>query len=366
MALGAIALAACDAASPPCGAACTPDPDIVAGVDLAALFAPPTPAERALTAAARAERDAERAGRYAFADVATHRAPGPREPEEWRVVAALDAARPRDTLFYAAIRLPPRPLGDVRTRPFLLVLPSADAVAADVPAALPIAEYAHGEIVFGVVAFRGQVLRVGGRAYRSPAPPAPYDADVDDALAVLGYAARAGAALLVDPARKGLYGFGRGGGVALLTLGRARTPDEHVRLVVSLAAPTTFFTPGLRDDARRYLQGRPLETVPGFAPVLAPVLDALRAGSLALAEARAALLLRSAAYVAAPPPYTLAIHGADDGTVPVEHGRALVMLTGRTTAAYLELPDAGHETLATGPAARSPVTEALRSHLGVP
>ena len=309
---------------------------VVEGVDLDALFAPPTQAE--IDAVAR-----EVAGRPpSVASVETVATVDLGGRETVRVVAGRDASGA--VAFVGAVHQPPRPAGDQRARPLRLIL--TDGPDVDLERALgvpPLRDPLDGEFVSVVLAYRGQRLSVAGRSFGSDVPPEPYDRDADDALALVAHA-RASASLdRSDPDRLLTVGWGRGGTVALLATARGLGPD----MVVTLGAPSDFFLPSVRADARRFLTGAPVSALPALASVLEASAAPVRDRTATVAQARLALLRRSPAPFTRPPPYVVAVHGGRDQAVPVEHGQALTEVFGTTESLYLQVNEADHTSVLT-------------------
>lgn len=336
-------LAACDATGNDGSGPPIPD-EVVDGVNLSDLFARPTNGERAAVRAEWAARDAARSTRYTYT-----LAPAVRTADGADlIVYTVRAGATGDVLHHGVVRLPPRAGGDVAPRPVVLVVPphtatlTLEAALSDVPLAGPPTQ----DVVHVVVAFRGQTLDVAGTAYASPADPAAtYDLDVDDALALLD--AVLAREPLADDARVAVAGYDRGGTAALLAA--ERDAPAGLALVTSLAAPTDFFQPSVRQAARHYLTGTSTGALPAFDDVAATVLAPLRGGQGDLAAARRALLRRSPAYFVGPPPFVFAAHGALDPVVPVGHGRALSGVIGTEGASYLESEEDDHGSLPDSP-----------------
>ena len=324
----ALASAACDAptAEPPDPPG--PGPGVVEGVDLDALFEAPSPVEQQQVARDVASRPPSVA---AVVPVQTIELAN---RESIHVAAGLDANG--DTAFVGAIRQPPRLPGDQRARPLLLVLSYGPDVELETALGVPpLRADLQDEFVTVVAGYRGQRLRVGGRTYASGRAAEPYDTDASDAAALVAYArARAGEDR-ADPDRLVVVGWGRGGTVALLASARGL----RSQLVVTLGAPTDFFLPSVRADARRFLLRQPLSRLPEVEPVLLESVGALRDGLRSPAEARRELLARSPAYAGALATYVVAVHGEVDVRVPVEHGRRLAG-AGSIEDVYLEIDGA--------------------------
>jgi hypothetical protein len=332
----ALLLAACDGGGPDPNPPV--EPEVVDGVNLTALLAPPTNAERAAIRAEWPSLAGARAARYAYTVEATVEAA---DGADLVVYAGRDAAS-QAVLHYGFVRLPPRPPGDVARRPAVLVLPE-DAAALTPEAALatlPLEGSVVDEFVYVALAYRGQALDVGGTTYASPPDPAAaYDLDAEDARAF--FDAALARTPLADPARTAAVGYGRGGTAALLAEARGGPFD----LVASLAAPTSFFLSSARDAAHVYLSSGAPGALPAFDDVAATVLDPLRGGGGDVAAARLALLRRSPAFFAGPPPFILAAHGVLDFVVPVAHGDALGLVQGEPEAVYLRRDEDDHASL---------------------
>jgi hypothetical protein len=334
---------------------------IVEGVNLTELFRPPTPAEMGAVRTAWAARDAGLGARYAFEFVTEV---GAADGADLRVYRARGEG---DTvLFHGVVRLPPRPPGDVRRRALLLVLPDGDggtsaSVLSD--GTLPIRPEELDDLVLALLAYRGEPLDVEGVAFASEAAPSPYDLDPDDALAFAGFVRGLGGGVLVDPARVGVLGLGRGGGTALLTEPR----QNPWGVVVDLAGPTDFFLESFRDRVAALLRGQDGGALPGIEALAEEIVYPLRDSLLTVEQARFELLRCSARYFAAVPPFVAVAHGAEDLVVPVQHSRALDLSmdepTGETTWVNLEVAGADHTSLLDEGAVVELVSDALREHL---
>ena len=354
LALLTLALAGCDTTSCErsgldCPGPGSSDVDVVAGVDLAALFARPTGAEiEGVLSEWRGGPTPEQ--QVAFRDVALYSL-GNRESISVLAGAQADESA---AVVYAAVRQPPRPAGDVRTLPLVLVLgdtPGADVETMIRDLALP--DGLKDEVVLVFLAYRGGTLRVQGETYSSGVPADPYAGDGEDAWALLAYlASRSPASAPYDAQRLAIIGHGRGGSVALLEAARAKVRTRAVpRLVLSLAAPASFFTPTSRFAARQYLLGNSPGTLPAVESVMQATAGAVRSGEATLAEARVGLVRRSASWFFMPPrlpapPYIVAAYGEADIVVPIEDGRALDFLTGQPDRGlYFELENTGHQSI---------------------
>lgn len=360
--LSAVALlAACDTGEPDDGGPLVPTPDeIVAGVNLTALFEPPTLTERETVRAAFAARDQGLAARYTFEFVAAHEGD---DGAELRVYRARDAEG-GTVLFHGVVRLPLRPQGDNRLRPLLLVLPDGDGGTTDaLLGALPIGTAEREEFVYALLAYRGGPLLVADTTYASDAATSPYDRDVDDALAFLAHVRSLGTQVLVDPERVGVLGLGRGGSTALLTEARTHPYD----VVVDLAGPTDLFLDSFRSRVRSLLQGQDGGSFPGIEALADAIVYPLRDSAMTVEQARIELLRRSPRFFAGPPPFILVVHGELDPVVRVAHSRVLDLQrygTGSgSPAVYLELPEDDHVSILTDFEAVSLVTSQLREHL---
>jgi dipeptidyl aminopeptidase/acylaminoacyl peptidase len=330
-----------------------PGRDVVAGVDLDALFAAPGPAEGAAIEADWAQRSPGAAG------VVVERAdaiPLGSSSLGVRVVShEVDGRR-----HYGAI------------------LASAEAP----PASVPILVYAHGgdagvsveevvlvaatlalasdDFVILVPSFRSEPLRWAGEVWISEGEASPWDRDVDDALALLDVALLTTPA--ADPERIGVLGLSRGGAVGLLMGIR----DPRIAAVVSFFAPTDFLGPFVREVVRETLLGRPPE-LPGVRVLSERFIGPLKAGALTVEEVRLELLRRSAARFAARLPAVQLHHGTADEVVPVEeagHLEAAMAAEGRGPPEFEAhiYPGATHNPL-TMPLSLSRTREFLRRFL---
>ena len=346
--------AGCDSATPPLvecpGAAdCVdPGPDTAAGVNLTALFAAPTPAERDSVAARLARTGGTDAPRISGA-TATPLAPDADGTRYTRLSFTDAAGR---TVTSAVVRTPFAGVSPSGLLPVLLILTdgSGDASEAD----FLTGETARGldrNVIQVVVAARGAALtaRTAGSTAQTPYPSAvaadPYRADVLDLLAVADNLALVPRA---DAARVGAVGVGRGGAVALLAAERRGSgAASRFRAVASLGAPTSLFDLSFQTAARSALLGRAVPPLPAAEALLAPV-RALAAGQISPAEARLRLLELSAVAAANRLPATFAFHATPDDIVPPAHlARLQEQGDGPTTAPrrFETVVDGRHETL---------------------
>lgn len=346
-----VAASACDSGSS-CersGLGCPPtDPgadEVVTGVDLGALFAAPRPDEiEAVLAGWRTAPDSAALLReVAVLDL------GGRE-----TVRVIEGRRPGlGVAFVGAVRQPPRIAGDARQRPLLLVLgDEPDADVGQLIESLAVRRDLRDDVVMVFLAYRGGALRVAGRSFPTAAPADPYAADGEDAWALVTGLGSVVSDPSIDVGRFAIVGHGRGGNVALLEAARARERGRGLpRYVLSLAAPTSFFTPTSRFSARQVLTGQPAGPLPAIAGVLDATALAVRDGERTAEGARLELLRRSGAFFFAPPrlstpPFLFAAAPISNVVVPLEDARALDYLNGQPDRGlYLELEGETHTSI---------------------
>ena len=351
--LAAVLAAGCDSAvscpgDPSCPEAPGGPGEVVAGVDLAALFAAPTVAERDSVAARLARTggtDAPRAVRIEATQLAT-------DTDATRYVLLTLTVEGGQTAAFGLARIPSNAFGAGAPLPVLVLLPDGDGRTSE--AAFLTGQVAAGldrETVQIALAARGAGLTsrgVGPQQSSSTAvvrrpdlPAGPYRADILDVLALadlLGTVPRA------DLSRVALVGVGRGGAVALLA---AERRPGRFRAVASLGAPTSLFDPTVRAAVRNELLGLSRVNLPAVDALLAPV-RALRAGEVSLDEARLRLLDLSAAPFADRLPATLAFHADPDDVVPTAHlDRLREQGEGSLGARrrFVRVPEGRHEAL---------------------
>ena len=144
------------------------------------------------------------------------------------------------------------------------------------------------------MALRGGALRVDGQTFQSATTDeGPFSPVLSgDALALLDYVQSRAETFNANPERVGFIGYGTGGTI-LLTAGARTNADDYL---FTLAAPTTFYEPSVRDAARSYLRtGAAQNPFPGLTSVLDSTVGRVRDQTLSIAEARQRLLLRSPA-----------------------------------------------------------------------
>ena len=322
LALAALLVAAgCDSPAPDCpGVAGCPEPpgsDVVAGVDLAALFAAPTPAERDSVAARVARTPATTAA--PVVSVVTTALPS--DADATRYLRLDLRAADGTTLAYAVARIPAVDGGAGEPLRTILFLPESPGDASE--AGFLTGSSARGldrTAVQIVVAFRGATLTArspqpGAPPVRSTATAAaePYRTDVADLLAL---AARVAAVPRADPERVVAVGAGRGGAAVLMA---AEREPGRFDAVATLGAPASLLDGTVRAAVRTLLLTRTNPSrLPDAAALFAPVLD-LRDRRISPAEARLRLLELSAVTLADRLPALAALHAEPDDIVPTSH-----------------------------------------------
>lgn len=310
--------------------------EVVAGVNLTTLFAPPTPSERSAVEADWAQRSPAAAevveefeeevslgGEALRVRVVSHQVDGQRH-----FGAVLQAAEP--------------PVGPI---PVLVYAHGGDqGVGLEevllVAAALGLRSQ---DFVMVVPSLRSESLRVGSRSWRSEGIASPWDRDVDDALGLLDVALKT--VPFADPERIGVLGFSRGGAVGLLMGIR----DPRIDAVVSFFAPTDFFGPFVEGVVRETLRGSP-PGLPGINFLADQVIAPLQDGRRSEAEARLELMRRSSARFADRLPAVQVHHGTEDRIVPVEEAQHLIQAMTELGRGEPEFeahiyPGAGHSPL---------------------
>jgi dipeptidyl aminopeptidase/acylaminoacyl peptidase len=284
--------------------------DVVGGVDLAVLFAPPTSAERTAIQADWAQRVPEAVGiEEEHAEGATIGG----VPAHVRIVSHLvDGHRH----FGAIIEPASEPAGEL---PVLIFTHGGDqGVSVDevlfVAGALGMTA---DEFVFAVPSFRSEPLHLGESTWQSAGPSSPWDRDADDALSFLEVALLT--TPFADPGRIGVLGLSRGGTTGLLMGIR----DPRISSVVSYFAPTDFFGPFVEEVVRETLLERPPE-LPGIDFLVNRIVERLQDGTLSVEDGRLELLRRSPAWFADRLPSVQLHHGTADTVVPVDEAHRLV------------------------------------------
>ena len=350
----ALCLAAAGCDSQTCPADCAPPPEpappvVVDGIDLTALFAPPTAAERD-TVAARAVRAVEPAV------VSVEATPVRTDPDATRLLRLDLRGASGETLAYGLARVPAvgAAPGTLRT---VVLLPEApgDVSEADFYAG-PEARGVEQTTVQIALAYRGATVAVRDasgvvRRFTSAAAAEPYRTDVADLLALTE---RLSSVPRTDPARLAAVGVGRGGAVALLAAERAQGRFAGVG---TISAPTTLFDATVLADARRLIEAGVRSRLPSSDALFAP-LAALRAGQISLAEARLRMLALSPIALADRLPTLVAVHAAPDAVVPTAHLDRLAAEGDGTTGAprrFLRIEDVLHEDVGTATDARAPI-----------
>lgn len=307
------------------------------GVDLLALFAPPTAAEREAVAADWATREVVAEAVVEEAERVVQVGGG---SVRLRVISHVVDGHRHHGAVLEPLAPPPG------TVPILVYAHGGDG-GVSLDEVLLVAEalgLAPDDYVIVVPSFRSESLRIGGDTWVSQGPASPWDRDVDDALALVEVAIAA--VPFADPGRIVALGLSRGGAVALLMGIR----DPRIRGVVSYFAPTDFFGPFVQDVVREVLAGS-TPALPGVDALARDFIEPLREGVITTQDVRLELLRRSSARFAQRLPAVQIHHGTADDVVPVEEAQHLVsamQALGRGPPefqAYI-YPGAGHSPLA--------------------
>jgi dipeptidyl aminopeptidase/acylaminoacyl peptidase len=306
---------------------------IVEGVNLSALFAPPTQAEIDAVKEEWSRRDVSAQG----VEIVATTTDGDLEV----VVVSHTVGGVRH---YGAILAPIGAQPD--TLPILVYAHGGDGgvdvddLLAGIPLLLP---NTADSFLFVIPSFRDEPLDFDETRYRSEGPASPWDRDVDDALALVNVADQLFES--ADPDRIGVLGFSRGGCVGLLMAIR----DPRIDLVVEFFGPTDFFGPFVQEVTEEALRGTPRD-LPGLDYLDAELIQPLKSGAITEAELRLEMLRRSPVYFAERLPEVQVHHGTADDTVPVGEAERLIEVMrslGRDAPefeAYL-YPGAGHDPL---------------------
>lgn len=283
---------------------------IVAGVNVTALFAPPSASERLAVQQDWASRDVVPHD-ITLVDSA-HLSLGFAKASVRIVSFQVDGI-----LEYGGIIVPDS--AKLGQTPVLVYCHPGDA-GENVNQVLSIIPYAlgatSGDFIYVIPSFRGEDLTFQGIAHHSAGEPSPWDRDVDDARALL--TATLSTTPEADSTRVGAVGFSRGGCVAML-LGER---DTRIDLAVDFFGPTDFFsefTQGVVEDA---LQDS-LRDLPGLADLDDQVIQPLKNEQITIAQARSEILRRSPVYFLDRLPPTQGHHGTIDDIVPVSEALRL-------------------------------------------
>lgn len=326
-ALLAVLLSACSDAT---------GPEVVAGVNLTELFAPPTPAEIFATLDDWGHRDVSAQGVEVIQSASVPL--GFSTTVNVRVVSHTVAGVRHVGAVVVPAGAAPASL------PVLVVSHPGDA-GIDLDAALGLLAFGFGstldDYVLVVPSFRSETLVFGATGYHSEGTPSPWDRDVDDALALLNVAI--GITPEADTSRIGALGLSRGAGVALLMAIR----DRRIAAVVEFFGPTDFFGSFVQDVVREALLGMPRD-LPGLNDLDAQFIQPLKRGELAIADVRPQLVRRSPVYFVDRLPQVQVHHGTADSIVPVsqaERLRDVMQAAGRGPPAFefYLYPGGGHD-----------------------
>ncbi len=301
VALVALLLAGCDLTST--------DDGLVGGVDVDALFAPPTADERNAILDKWADRDlsvrnfevlGQRSEELENGDfdiqLVRHEVDGKRHVGAFIVPSEADG--PLSLIIY-------NHGGD-----------SGVSIDDDVLPLITGMDELGQAFAYVVPAFRSQSVEAGGFSFTSEGEPSPWDGDVDDALALLNAATEN--LELTDGSRIGVIGFSRGATVAQLMAIR----DDRIDAVVSFFGLTDFYGPFVRQlitDALRDGSNPP----PGMDVLIQDFIEPLQRGDLSIQDVRSQLTRRSVVEFAGRLPALQVHHGEDDPVIPTEEALAL-------------------------------------------
>lgn len=283
---------------------------IVEGVNLTALFKPPTEEERNLVLADWSAR--------------TYAAIGVQVPYQTALSLGGTAATLRvvshtvdGNTHFGAIVSPDN--AEPATLPLVLYLHGGDN-GVDVSELLDVLQFALGsdqdDYVYVIPSFRSEELRYDVSTYTSTGTASPWDRDVDDALSLISVALDLIPA--ADPDRIGVVGFSRGACVGMLMGIR----DSRIDIIIEYFGPTDFYSPFTEDIFADALTGE-LRELPGLSALNETIIQPLKSGSLAPAQVRLEMLRRSPVYFVDLLPPTQAHHGTLDGVVAVSEAELL-------------------------------------------
>jgi len=300
-----MALAGCDDST-------GPQDNIVEGVNLTQLFAPPTEVEIDAVLADWATRDVSAQNvQVELVDTVTI---GTTD-----LTISIVSHTVGGVKHYGAVM---EPHGAAAGSLPLLMYSHGGDNGIDVDELVPLIPIILGDLAddFVLVApsFRDEPLIYDGTTYQSGGPASPWDYDVDDALALIN-AVLDGLAPAADAGRVGVVGFSRGACVGLLMAER----DASVDLVVEFFGPTDFFGPFVQDVTEEALRGE-LRDLPGLEFLNDEYIQPLKRGEKTIQQVRDQMVRRSPVYFADLLPQVQVHHGTDDETVSVGEAERLI------------------------------------------
>lgn len=292
-----------------CSDATAPDDRTVAGVDLDALFAPPTTAEVAAVESDWAARDPVAADVEVVHDTTV-------TADTLTLHVRVVSHSVGGTLHYGAIIVSD---ALVEPTPTLVYAHGGDGGVAvdDVLFLMPFLGDVAASYVWVIPSFRSEPLEMGSMSWTSDGPASPWDRDVDDALALLEVTFELEP--LADSTRVGVLGFSRGAGVGLLMGIR----EPRIDRVVEFFGPTDFFGPFVQDVVEEALTASARD-LPGLAFLDEEYLQPLARGEISVAAVRSQLVRRSAVLFADRLPAVQVHHGTADVVVDVSQAEALI------------------------------------------
>jgi len=173
------------------------------------------------------------------------------------------------------------------------------------------------QFIYTAPSFRSEPLNFAGQTWLSEGEPSPWDRDVDDALtlveAVLQNEPQA------DPERLAVLGFSRGACVGMLMGIR----EPRIDVIVEFFGPTDFHGEYVREITRNALEGT-LADLPGIDYLNDTYIQLLKSGTLSIADVRPELTRRSPIYFIDDLPALQVHHGTNDQIVDVSQSEALI------------------------------------------
>ena len=287
------------------------DDNVVEGVDLDELFAPPTAAEIAAVEQEWATRtvasvDAEIVHEEVLSVLG------------WSGNVAVIRHRVGNVRHYGAVIVPR--LNMDRSRPVLVYLHGDDDgidLDGEIERVMEQATQIRDSFIVVIPSYRSETLQIGGQTFTSDGPPSPWNYDVDDALALLETTLELYPQ--ADEDRIAAVGFSRGSTVAMLMAIR----DPRIDGVVEYFGAADFYGVFIQDVVRDALRGR-LRELPALDYLNDTTIQPLKNRQISVAAARAELTRRSPVLFADRLPALQVHHGDADEVVPVSEAHALI------------------------------------------
>ncbi|NNF04927.1 MAG: peptidase [Rhodothermales bacterium] len=291
------------------------DSTVVAGVDVDALFAQPTEAERQEILLDWSDRDVSARNVTIEKDIQFNLAG---RTTRLRVVGHDVPEGSGFIRHYGAVITPPGLQLD--SAPVIVFAHGSDRgveIDGDFETLFSTFRAISDQFVYVVPSYRSETIGFGDEEWTSEGAPSPWDRDVDDALALLSVAGEIEPS--ADMSNVAVLGLSRGMTVGMIMDIR----DDRIGGVIGFFGPTDFFGPFAREVTIDALEGMPRD-LPGLDVLNERFLTPLGNGDLPIQVVRLELLRRSPIHFVNRLGRIQIHHGRADDLVPVSESERFI------------------------------------------